>query len=494
MCVATVHRACIFSRPLIGRESSSQTRNFLPYSPSLRRAESSRENAYGYRALISMAIPLALTVGCFSITLFTDRTLLMWYGPVSSAASISAGNLYWTIACIPVSAIGFATPLVAMAMGQRRGGQRKQNRIWSIIWQTLWITVAILPILACFALAAPWLFAWFGHEANLASEETRYFRTLLLVAPASMLEAGLTSFFIGRRIVRPVLICNIAAAGLNVVLDFALIFGMEAFGHTLFPRLGVIGAALATSLAMWAKVVLFAILLLRLRSFRRHVGATWRPNPRMIGEILGPGLTLGLQQWVRSGVFSYVLIAIGVASVDGLAATSASFSLYQLLTIPVIGLATALTVLSGQSFAEGGPKAVRPVLLRGLNLGVAIAITLALLMVTIPRWLLSLSLHNLTPADHERIYPIAETLLTYMSLYALADITALLLGAVLKGMGRTSILLAATAVPGALALLSGHSFSGVEVQAVYQWWIIMIAWASLQSLLLCIALAARVSK
>ncbi len=441
---------------------------------------------FGYRSLLSIALPLAATVGCFSITLFTDRTLLMWYGPTSSAASVSAGNLYWATVCIPVTAMGFITPLVAMAMGKKRGRGATAMRVWSLMWQCVWLTIGFVPILAVIGWFSPQLFLAFGHTAELAEHESSYFQTLLLVAPASMLEAGLTAFFVGRRITKPILRTNITSAVLNVVLDFWLIFGGLGI-----PALGVYGAALATAVAMWFKVAVFAALLIRLRSFRRHQPASWKPSGKLIREIMVPGSALGVQQLIRSSLFSLVLMVIGTASVAGLAATSAALSLYQLLSIPAIGLATAVTVMAGQGYTSGGITLAARVIRRGLWIAAVFAISLAALLMIFPKPLLQISLGGLSADQRETIEPLAITLLGYAAVYGFTDVASLLLGASVKGVGKTFVILVATAIPGAVCVGIGFALAPTATDAiapgvVTHWWSVLIAWSFIQALIMAV--------
>lgn len=438
-----------------------------------------QRDAFGTRSILAIAIPLAATVGCFSITLFTDRTLLMWYGPISSAASVSAGNLYWAVACIPVTALGFITPLVARAMGQQRFRGAATKRIWALLWQGIWLTIASVPILAVVGWYSPKLFAAFGHEAELAVQEARYFQTLLLVAPASMLEAGLTAFFVGRRITRPILRSNILSASLNVGLDFWFIFGGIGV-----PAMGVFGAALATAVSMWFKVAVFVFLLMRLKSFRRHYKDAWKPNAGIIREIVVPGSALGVQQLIRSSLFSYVLLVIGSVSVVGLAGTSAAFSLYQLLSIPAIGLATALTVVTGQAIASGGPSMACKVIQRGIAIGCVVATTIAVLLFMFPHLLLKIQFGGLEPAERMQLQPMATKLLRFAAVYGLADIASLLLGAFAKGIGWTFIILVATAIPGGLLVGIGRLVVPTGEAAVVFWWSVLIMWAIAQAIIL----------
>ena len=447
---------------------------------------------FGYRALLNVALPLSATVGCFAITLFTDRTLLMWYGAVSSAASVTAGNLYWATVCIPVTAMGFVTPLVAMAVGSRQStdddGRKSEFfkavnlRIWSLVWQSVWITLLFTPMLAVIAWFCPAMFTAFGHETELANQETWYFRTLLLVAPASMLEAGLTAFFVGQRLTKPILRINILVASLNVLLDVWLIFGGVGV-----PAMGVIGAALATALAMWIKVAIFAFILYRTRSFSRYRTAAWQPNLRMMAEIVLPGSTLGVQQLVRSSIFSFVLMTIGAASVNGLAATSAAISLYQLIAIPAIGLATAVTVISGQAFAAGGLALASHAVRKSVITGGLVALLTASLLALFPSELLELSIGGLEPDERSMVEPLAIKLMGFAALYCLADVAGLILGAAAKGIGKVASILVATVVPGVACVAFGVAFQTADEGATIFWWNVLISWALLQAIFIAIS-------
>ncbi|MFG0266124.1 MAG: MATE family efflux transporter [Rhodopirellula sp. JB055] len=451
-----------------------------------RRSES---DAYGYRAMVAVAVPLAATVGCFSLTLFTDRTLLMWYGPTSSAASMAAGNLYWAIACIPVTAMGFITPLAAMAFGKKRGRGAVALRVWSLLWQCVWFTLACVPAFALIGWLSPSLFEAFGHDTDLAEQEARYFRTLLWVAPASMLEAGLTAFFVSRRVTRPILRTNIASSGLNVVLDYWLIFGGIGL-----PAMGVFGAALATTIAMWFKVAVFAMMLLRLHSFGRHLGMAWRPNVRVMAEIIGPGSAIGLQQLIRSGLFSFILLVIGAASVTGLAATSAALTLYQLLSIPAIGLGTAVTVVTGQALAAKGIGFASETIHRGIRLGLAVALSLAAVLAAFPETLLQIPLGGVADQERTTIEPLAVRLMGYAAVYVLVDVASLVLAAAAKGIGKSFVILVSTAVPGFLVVTGGwwlthHGLLGggtmaSEQQVVTFWWSTLVLWSAAQATIL----------
>jgi len=442
---------------------------------------------FGIPAYLQIAVPLVVSVACFSITLFTDRTLLLWYNPVSSGASVAAGNLYWMFACVPVSALGFVTPLVAQQAGRSPKSRGSRRNIASLVWQSIWITAAFLPYFGLLALAAPYLFASFGHAPSLAEEESSYFRILLAAAPASMLEAGLSAYFVGQRTTRPIMQTNLATAVINVILDVWLIFGGLGI-----PALGVEGAALATTCSVWFKAFVYAALIWKKRQFRAASQSAWRPHVRLCREILQPGFTLGLQQLTRSFVFSAILLKIGAATVLGLAATSASLSVYQLLAIPLIGLSSAVTVLVGQAMSSDRENHVKVSLRSGFVLGACYAGVIIAGMLFAPKVLLGLSASGMSPTEAEEVIPLASRLLAYAALYCFGETVVLLTAAALKGMGRTFVILCATIVASLIAISVGYLFEPDGFSSLFWWWTIMVVWASIQAVMLTSSLWTQV--
>lgn len=388
---------------------------------------------------------------------------------------MAAGNLYWAIVCIPVTAVGFTTPLVAGTMGGTRKRTDALARIWALTWQSVWASAAILPILGLVGLAAPAIFEAFKHEPDLAQAEAEYLRILLLVAPASMLEAGLTAFFVGRRITRPLLLANVTSAAANIALDYWFIFGGLGLAAG-----GVKGAASATAVAMWIKVAIYVGMLLRVRSFRRYASRTFRPSVALLGEIFLPGSTLGLQQLVRSTLFSLILLWIGAASVDGLAGSTAALSLYQLLSIPAIGLATAVTVIVSQAVAAESPQMIRLAISRSLTFAACVVAAISATLLIVPELLLSVALLHTSPSDRAVIWPIAKHLLMLTAVYNFFDVGALILAAIAKALGRTTVILLATLTTGLATVLVGKTAEHFADDLVMYWWQALLVWAVLQ--------------
>ena len=429
----------------------------LPNRPPRLRAEAAR--------LLTLAVPLVLSTGCFSITLFVDRALLMWDDPAVAGAALSAGNVYWTCVCLPVMAIGFLPTIVSQCAGRGRG-----DAVGPAVWQGVWLTALAAPLFVLLGVFAPAVFSLAGHEASLAASETAYFRWLMLVAPGSMLEAALSAFFVGRGVGRPVLAVNVLASVVNVALDWVLIFGWGPI-----PALHEVGAAQATAAAMWLKVAAYVWLIRRSGgSFGFGDRGVRRP---LMTSLFSRGMAVGVQQVFKTATVSGVLLAIGTAGGAPLAATTVVLSLVQLATIPLVGLSTALTSRVGQ-LCEGGGRAVKPAIYAGIGLfGVCVAGDL------LAAWASGGTLTRLFLPEAEATAEVAEwvaTLAPWGVLLLVADTVGLFSAGVVRGVGETRVLLTSTlAASGIVGVLSVCGYGAGPEGA----WRLLAVWSFSQALL-----------
>lgn len=244
-----------------------------------------------------------------------------------------------------------ATAVISQLTGRKdqEGANRAMHQflILSAIASALLYSVGFL-------FARPFMFLC-GAEADTVGMATTYFR--ILVVGQFIQALGLTINACQRGVgdTKVAMITNVSANVVNVVFNYLLIYGKLGF-----PRLGVAGAALATSLG---SVVAFLIALytvtwkkkskLRLRwdqwKLEREFLATIRPiTTNAFGE----------QFFQRMGMLIYVLIVAKLGTV--------AFGTYQICMnitnfecYTYDGFAIAATALVGQSVGAENPKLAR---------------------------------------------------------------------------------------------------------------------------------------
>jgi multidrug resistance protein, MATE family len=127
---------------------------------------------------------------------------------------------------------------------------------------------------------------------------------------------------------------------------------------------------------------------------------------------------------------------------DGLAASSIVFRINGVAFFPVVGLATAVSMLVGQAQGAGRPDLSRRVTHRGLVLGELWMLAAAGLMVLAPQWLLDPFFSQASPAPAVR--ELCVKLLWFVAIYCVADGLNIVFMSMLQGVGDTRWLLVAS--------------------------------------------------
>ncbi len=132
--------------------------------------------------VLRVALPLMISTGTFSLVLFADRTLLLWFEDgAQMSAAMAAGNLYWTLTCLPMGIASLTGAIVAQYVGS---GQ--EDRVGRFLWQVIWFALAMSPLFLLIAWLAPWLFHVSGQPAELVPSEATYLRILMIGAVGTL--------------------------------------------------------------------------------------------------------------------------------------------------------------------------------------------------------------------------------------------------------------------------------------------------------------------
>lgn len=174
---------------------------------------------------------------------------------------------------------------------------------------------------------------------------------------------------------------------LNILFNIVLIRGLGPI-----PALGVAGAALGTFLAgAVMSLVGFRLLLSGEAVVQWHRGMDWRPDWGIIRQLFRFGLPAGLQGVAMNlaGVFLLRFIGSLPQSAEAQAAYAIGYTeLFSMITWTSVGLMGAAAAVAGQNLGAGKPERTVAAVQAASRLGLAIAATVGLLFLTIPRALL----------------------------------------------------------------------------------------------------------
>jgi MATE family multidrug resistance protein len=431
--------------------------------------------------VLRVALPLMISTGTFSLVLFADRTLLLWYQDGSHmSAAMAGGNLYWTLVCMPIGIASMTGAIVAQYVGSG-----KERHVGRFLWQSIWFAIAMIPLFIAIAIAAPWMFRVSGQPDELIGPESTYMRILMIGAVGSVIETGLSGFFSGTQRTRIIMWASVGTGLINVMFDVWFIFGGLGV-----PAMGIAGAAWASVIAFWFKAVIYgAILIGPTFDTRYRIRRGCRVDRKLLTKLMYFGTPAGLQYLTEAGIFTLIVLQIGQLGDIPLRATTMAINFNMVAFIPLIGVSIAASVLVGHHLTSTGVAGAVVATRSALAIGLAYSMFWAILYVFAPDLLLSFYRLGQSDADTIEAIAIARTLLKFVAIYVFFDFVQLILAGALRGAGDTWFVLGSVIVASFTSIIIGmmgvdFAAKHFEISVLYWWWGIITLWVWLLAIVM----------
>ena len=306
----------------------------------------------------------------------------------------------------------------------------------------VWIGVLATPLLLATIPLAPAMFALAGHEPLLTSLEIEYYQAVTPGGGGMLIAAALSTFFTGRGSTVVVMLVDSGSAALNIVLDYAWIFGNWGF-----PEMGLAGAAWATAVSQWARALAYWLLTESPRyreKYQWHAGRRLDfPLLRRLWRYGGPN---GLQFLVETLAFTVFVLLVGRLGEKAVAATTLAFNVNALAFVPILGLGTAVTTMVGQQLGRNRPDLAARATWTSLWMALVYTGVLALLYVLTPNLFLAAYAAGADPQEFEGLRESVVVLLWFVAAYSMFDATNIVFSGAIKGAGDTRFILLTTLV------------------------------------------------
>jgi len=428
----------------------------------------------GAKEILAISLPLIASTISWTLMQFCDRLFLTWHSNDSLAAVLPAGAVAWTITSLPMG-IGF---YCATFVAQYFGADEKE-KIGAIVWQGIWLGLLCIPIYLVIGLFGKEIFLTMGHSPALCELEHAYFLALSFGAGAVILDAAISSFFVGQGKTGTVMYVNFFAASLNLLLDYWFIFG--GFG---VPEMGLWGAGLATSIAAWAKVLIFAWLFFLPQHVELGTRTKWRFDVGLMKRFLHFGLPNGLQFSIEGLAITFFFVVIPTISESAAAAASLVFSINLLIIFPVFGLGMGCSALVGQKIGEEQPDLASRATWNALILGLIYTSIFAMAYLFAPN--LFLFAHETDGSEFVQIKDLVITYMKFVAVYCIFDTVQIVFVSAIKGAGDTRFVVIVTIVTALLFVGAGYGGSTLFQQPnakVNWWWLSLTGWILLLSII-----------
>lgn len=296
-----------------------------------------------YKALLLVAYPLLMQSAASIVMLFCDRKFLANSSTEELSAALPAGHLVITLSVFFITFLDYSGPLTAQFFGAKRN-DKCIDVLWTAAGTSLLVTALMIFLLPLIG----WGILALSVEGKTFEYGFRYFLVMLPGEIALCIAAPFFAFYAGRGKTLVVSLVNIGSTILNILLDWLLIFG-----NCGFPKLGISGAGIATSISLI--LGMFAIVLIVLIAPKQSEFPTrnWKRFDRDIfHKLLFIGGPSGVQRLSNSLKFTVIILLVGALGDMALASTGIAMSIINLSFMPLVALAGSNMIISGRALGR----------------------------------------------------------------------------------------------------------------------------------------------
>jgi MATE family multidrug resistance protein len=334
-----------------------------------------------FRPMVRLAAPLvAAEIGWMLMGIVDTMMVGRLPDSAASIGAVSLGHALFIVLGLTGAGLllGMDT-LVAQSFGAGRVADCHHSLLNGV-----YLAAAMTPLL----MAAGWLsfpvFYFLGIDPALLALTIPYLKALLWGVLPLLLYFAFRRYLQAMNLVAPVAFALVSANLVNVVANWALIYG-----HLGFPRMGVEGAGWATcaSRAYMAAVLLIAIV----RHDRRYGTGLWavasRPDPVRIRRLVALGLPAAAQLLLEISAFSAASALAGKLGALPLASHQIALNTASFMFMVPLGISSAAAVRVGQAVGRRDAPGASHAGWTALALGAAFMACSATLMLTVPHWI-----------------------------------------------------------------------------------------------------------
>lgn len=328
-----------------------------------------------YKNIWKLALPVM--AGQVLQTTFTivDMKFIAMLGNAQAAAASVSGSVVWTLFSLMMMIAAGTTAVVA-----RRVGEERREDAGFATLQSIFLSIMLGTIIAIIGFTyARGLLGFFGAEPSVTDFATIYMKTMFMGTPIMVTGMVLTAALQAGGDTKSPMIAFALANLINLGFDPILIFGK--FG---FPRLGIMGGALATVISQAFSITFLLATLYSKRSVipmpsLKESGF----NRSIMSNIIKIGFPSGIQNVARPITGNITFKVVALYGTSALAAFGFGMRALSFAWLFFSGLIVATSTLVGQNLGRKKPDEAQNVVRKS---GLVIAIIATIFFVIYAIW------------------------------------------------------------------------------------------------------------
>ncbi len=415
------------------------------------------------KQFLMLFLPIFVTQLSLFMMSFFDTTM-SGHASSSDLAGVAIGTSIW----IPVSTgIGgillSVTPIVAQLTGAK-----KKEEVAPLIIQAIYLAIAASVVIIIVGLfIVPLVLQEMKLEPEVRRIAKGFLAMLAFGIPPMLVYNVLRSFIDALGQTRVSMLITLLSLPINIALNYVFIFG--TFGA---PRLGGIGAGIASSVTYWCILAIAIFIIHTKRPFStygvfkglyRISLATWK-------ELLKLGVPIGFAIFFETSIFAAVTLLMSTFDTATIAAHQAAINFASMLYMTPLSLSMAITIAVGFEVGATRYQDARQYSIIGISLALCFA---AVYSITI--FLFSEQVASLYTKD-AHVLQLAQHFLFFAILFQVSDAIATPVQGALRGYKDVNTALIMTLVAyWVIGLPSGYILATYTSLGATGYWIGLIS-------------------
>ena len=317
------------------------------------------------RRLLSVMLPIICTQIAIMGMNFFDASMSGQAGDVDLAGAAIGGNIWMPIQTGISGILMAAMPLVANLLG---AGEKEKITVVVRHGLVLALGFALL-VLSCGIAFLPHFLQGMGLAPEVYHVALWYLAGLGLGVVPFFMVTPLRSLVDTSGYTHLTMRIYLLALPINACLNYVLIFGKLGL-----PRLGGVGAGVASGLTFWLLLAIFAWVVSRLEPFKSyHIFGFVRPVYSWLKEYLRIGVPMGISIFMETSIFGVVALFIAKFGTETIAAHQAALNFSSLIYMLPLSFSLALTIVVGVEYGAKNYQGARDYVTIGLQTSLGIA-------------------------------------------------------------------------------------------------------------------------
>lgn len=250
---------------------------------------------YTYKEIWIISFPILVSLLMEQMIGMTDTAFLGRVGEKELGASAIAGVYYMAIFMM---AFGFS--IGAQILMARRNGEERYREIGSIFYQGVYFLLALAVVVFSLSMYfSPHILKNIISSPDIYDAASSYMNWRIFGFFFSFVGVMFRAFFVGTTQTKTLTLNSVVMVLSNIVFNYILIFGM--FG---FPKLGIAGAAIGSSLAELVSVIFFVVYTWQRIDCRKYgLNRLPRFNTKILKGILNVSAWTMIQNFVSLSIW-----------------------------------------------------------------------------------------------------------------------------------------------------------------------------------------------